>query len=311
MKVKANAADHLKNPMTEAPSFDGSARDEATGKPEERREHPRCVVEGSSSLLLISQGLTFPCQILDLSLEGCRLRTGKRCAASAPARAEVTFKVNGVSLRFLGVVRWADGKDCLGVQFTGVTARRREHLAELIGEVEQASAARVAKQAAEQAAEEQARRAAASGAPAHAAARARADARPAQPAEGPDALPQSQPEPAKRDRRSHSRRTVDTSATIHLIKIGSRLGGQIVDLSLTGCRIRCQERFPVGIYTRVEAEFRLEGLPFRLGGVIQVVHDRFTVGIRFLDMSRRKREQVEQLIEEIDRGREEGTGIRD
>jgi hypothetical protein len=69
-----------------------------------------------------------------------------------------------------------------------------------------------------------------------------------------------------------------------------------------GCRIRTDERFPVGIYTRVETEFRLEGLPFRLGGVIQAVHDRDRrlVGIRFLDMSIRKREQLEQLIEEIE-----------
>jgi len=58
-------------------------------------------------------------------------------------------------------------------------------------------------------------------------------------------------------------------------------------------------RFPVGIFTRVEIEFRLEGLPFRLGGVIQAIHDRHTVGIRFLDLSNRKREQIEDLIAEI------------
>jgi hypothetical protein len=56
----------------------------------------------------------------------------------------------------------------------------------------------------------------------------------------------------------------------------------------------------VGIYTRVEAEFRLEGLPFRLGGVIQAIHDRNTVGIRFLDVSERKLAQVAQLIDEIE-----------
>jgi hypothetical protein len=58
----------------------------------------------------------------------------------------------------------------------------------------------------------------------------------------------------------------------------------------------------VGIYTRVETEFRIGGLPFRLGGVIQAVHDRDrrNVGIRFLDVSARKREQVEHLIEEIE-----------
>jgi len=41
-------------------------------------------------------------------------------------------------------------------------------------------------------------------------------------------------------------------------------------------------------------------LPFRLGGVIQAIHDRNTVGIRFLDLSERKRKQVLELIGEIE-----------
>jgi c-di-GMP-binding flagellar brake protein YcgR len=105
---------------------------------------------------------------------------------------------------------------------------------------------------------------------------------------------------SKRERREQLREGVDTSAVIYLINVASRLTGRILDLSLGGCRIRTDEFFPVGIYTRVETEFRLEGLPFRLGGVIQAIHDRHNVGIRFLDMSSRKREQVEQLIEEIE-----------
>lgn len=108
------------------------------------------------------------------------------------------------------------------------------------------------------------------------------------------------PKAAKSDRRVQSRFDVDTSALIYLINVGSRLQGRIVDLSASGCRIRTNERFPVGIYTRVETEFHLEGLPLRVGGVIQAIHDRQNVGIRFLDMSDRKRTQVEQLIVEIE-----------
>jgi len=105
--------------------------------------------------------------------------------------------------------------------------------------------------------------------------------------------------PPPPERRTFSRLTVDDSSTIILVKVGSRLIGRIVDISLGGCRIRCDERFPVGIYTRVETEFHIEGLPFRLGGVVQAIHDRYTVGIRFLDISHRKREQIEQLMEEV------------
>ena len=118
----------------------------------------------------------------------------------------------------------------------------------------------------------------------------------------------SQATPTGRDRREASREEVDTAAIIFLINVVSRLRGRILDLSLSGCRIRTDERFPVGIYTRVETEFRLEGLPFRLAGVIQAIHDRHTVGIRFLDMSSRKREQVTELMEDIRKMREKEQG---
>jgi c-di-GMP-binding flagellar brake protein YcgR len=111
----------------------------------------------------------------------------------------------------------------------------------------------------------------------------------------------SAPPPNKnRDRRGQVRHEVDTTATIFLVKVASALRGRIVDLSLGGCRIHTVEKFPVGIYTRVEVEFHLQGFPFRLGGVIQAIHNRNTVGIRLLDLSERKRQQVLDLIDEIE-----------
>ncbi len=64
----------------------------------------------------------------------------------------------------------------------------------------------------------------------------------------------------------------------------------------------------MGVYTRVETEFRLDGLPFRLDGVLRGIQDGdwSNIGIRFLEMSSRKREQVEQLIEEIREQKEAG-----
>jgi hypothetical protein len=118
------------------------------------------------------------------------------------------------------------------------------------------------------------------------------------------AASQAPAKPSGRDRRTQSRHDVDTSAVIFLVNVGSRVRGRILNLSVGGCRIRTDEKFPVGIYTRVETEFHLEGLPFRLGGVVQAIQDRLHVGIRFLDMSERKRGQLEQLIEEIEELRE-------
>lgn len=106
------------------------------------------------------------------------------------------------------------------------------------------------------------------------------------------------------ERRMQARHPVDTSAVIYLIDLAAVVHGRILDLSLSGCRIRADQRFPLGIFRRVETEFRIEGLPFRLGGVTQGIYDRCTVGIRFLNISERKKEQLIQLIEEIEELRE-------
>ena len=103
-----------------------------------------------------------------------------------------------------------------------------------------------------------------------------------------------------RERRAFVRYSIEAQASIVLVKGGSVLRGDILDLSLGGCRIHCKERFPVGIYTRVETEFYVAGLSFRLAGVIQAIHGSNDVGIRFLDMSSRKRDQIEQLLHEIE-----------
>ncbi len=110
----------------------------------------------------------------------------------------------------------------------------------------------------------------------------------------------------KPDRREHPRYDVDGNATIYLLKIASMLRGRILDISLGGCRIQALQRFPVGIYCRVEIEFSLDGIPFRLVGVTQSIHNRNTIGIRFLDMSERKREQLVQFVREIEGQRAKG-----
>src|SRR5580658_485665 len=101
------------------------------------------------------------------------------------------------------------------------------------------------------------------------------------------------------ERRHGSRQSVEDEAEIIFVRSGVAMRGRILDLSVNGCRIRTEKQFPVGIYTRVETAFRMEGLPFRLGGVIQAVHDKHTVGIRFLDVSERKRQLILELIGEI------------
>jgi hypothetical protein len=49
----------------------------------------------------------------------------------------------------------------------------------------------------------------------------------------------------------------------------------------------------------VETEFELRGFPYRLGGVIETMYDRYTAGIHFFDLSERKRQQVLELMGEL------------
>lgn len=109
------------------------------------------------------------------------------------------------------------------------------------------------------------------------------------------AAPEGRPE-----RREFPRRSVDTNAIIYLIDVGLRLPGRILNLSLGGCLIRTDDRFPTGIFRRVEVEFSLEGMPFRLPAVTQAIHLYRNIGIRFVGLSDRKREHLVRLMREIE-----------
>ena len=118
-----------------------------------------------------------------------------------------------------------------------------------------------------------------------------------------------QPNGTGRERRGCTRHVVDSAASVFLLDLRIRIPGRIVDVSLGGCRIRSQERFPVGIDRRVEVEFTLDGLPFRLAGVVQALHDPRTIGIRLLDLSERKREQLAALMAELEEAEQRESGV--
>lgn len=290
------------------------------GEGSNRRASPRLPVDGIATLVVLKHGSSVPCRVVDLSMGGCRIQSEENIVVGDQAPVEIAFSVRGLIFRYNGLTQWTDGHRQLGIRFVDVTARRWEELADLICELEQEQAWREAQREAEAQALEEA--AGAARVEAEAEAESSPDLAENAPGEaagfaesaGEEAL-ESKAEgepigkidtgagrPVLRERRGQHRYEVDTSAAIYLINARSRVRGRILDLSLGGCRIRTNEAFPVGIYTRIETEFRLQGLPFRLGGVIQAVHDRerLHVGIRFLDVSARKREQVDQLIHEIE-----------
>ena len=277
----------------------------------ERRSLPRYAVDTEATVVLVNEGPSFRGRIVELSLDGCRLQAERFCGVAAPASIELTFKLNGMGFRLGGTLQWADARQAAGIEFSPMAERRRDVLLEVLSELD----AKRAKTAGEEepAIEPQnvpERNAAGNyrDVPVMAAKEVNLPAPP--PAKGPTEAPGpvlASGSPSRRERRQQSRHAVDSRATIYFVDVRAEIAGRIIDVSLSGCRIRSDERFPVGIYRRVETEFMLDGLPFRLGGVVQSMHDKFTVGIRFLDMSERKREQLVELMEEMDRSRDGGT----
>lgn len=305
----------------------------------ERRKKPRYPIDEDATLVIIQHNATHPCKVLDLSQGGCRIRLNEPFSMGLSLRVEVVFKVLGVPFRLPGVTQWVDRRRGAGIRFLEMPQRRVDALVELVEEVKADLEARAAKEAAKAAAE-----ASAEATPATAIKPAPPVAKssgmpppipwpsPSRPAEASPADSRTRtfasesengsikrvepirPAPTKdqQGRRAAPRHPVDTNAEIYLIDIAAHVHGRILDLSLGGCHIRSDDRFPVGIFRRVETEFMLEGLPFRLAGVTQAIYDRRNVGIRFLDMSERKREQLTQLIAELEAtlAQENGEGAQ-
>jgi hypothetical protein len=271
---------------------EGRTETVATQAPE-RREIPRFALDEEATLLLVSQSRPVPCRLADLSFAGCRLRAQERLRVEILSRVEVSFKINGIAFRLSALVEWGDGGNEVGLCFVGLSQRRQAELAEVIRELEADHAGGDEAQASEPPAGDQPGKQSGEPKGIHAVV--------AQPVSlAPVSAAKPVPAATRGERRKHCRFEVESSAVIFLINVRSALRGRIINLSMGGCRIRTEERFPVGIYTRVETEFRIEGLPVRLAGVIQAIIDRHNVGIRFLDVSDRKRALLMQLIAEIE-----------
>ena len=294
----------------------------------ERRAYPRHAVDCRAEILPVSGSTRIPGRLSDLSLGGCLVIAEQRYTAGILVRVEVQFQLRGIAFRMVGVTVGSRDARIFAIRFLDMPARRRTELAEVLAEVETWNAAQAAAlpaappgtleaatvtafdretasdgvvSAAPATAPEAAPQMLA--APESAALELSVAAIEVEPDAGAEADPESKslslPIPgAPRERRAQSRHVVDTSAKLLLVKTAISMSGCIVNLSLGGCRIRTEERFNVGIYVRVEAEFYLNGLPFRVGGVSQAILDKNTIGIRFLDMSDRRRDQLAELISE-------------
>ncbi|MGA2808773.1 MAG: PilZ domain-containing protein [Terracidiphilus sp.] len=254
---------------------------------------------------LIYRGVRIACQVVDISLGGCCLRTDIPFSAGALAPVEVALPICGMMVRIRGITQWTKMQYLVGVRFIHPDARSKNLLAGLLTCLADGSAAEVVKEAI--AAEAGTRSANGSSAPALAVELPQAGSQIPAPAATPeeDQKPGETPTPASAEPAEDSEseglklEEGDWSAILHLLKDGSQLAGVVTALNQEGCSVRTAEPFIAGIHIRVEVEFRMRGLPFRLAGVTEEVREKHTIDIRFLHLSQRKLETLAEVLDEV------------
>ena len=301
----------------------------------DRRTSPRYPVDCVVTVAPLTGAARVMGHLVDLSMGGCRLVTDHVVMITIRMRVELLFELRGIPFRIVGVSQGTRGGKYYAIKFQEMTERKRGELRELLSELAEEHARKEAEARLEMpevlpvAVNEAAAKpdvevpvaavveaavpvATVVAEPERvpevleaAVVEGAADVEAAKVSEGaaevvvPEAKKAAGVAMEVKNLRAFNRHNIDTSAKLLLVNTGISMASRILDLSLGGCKLRTNDRFSVGIYVRVEAEFYLHGLPFRLGGVSQVILDRHTIGIRFLDMSERKREQLKELIVEI------------
>ena len=269
----------------------------------DRRNYERFELNAPGGCLHY-RGTKFPCEIIDVSISGCCIRTESRFAAGNLANVEIVLPILGMILRMVGTIQWLTRDNLIGIRFFHASARSKNQLAALLTCLVDTSAAEEVKAAVAVAVMSEI---------------TDLDV------ELPELPPQiSKLSPASIEHREHPEhhepapakspaekvgygsedgvrlaRDEEWPAALRLLKDNSQIAGAIVGLSLDGCSIRTAEPFKAGIQIRVEVDFQMRGLPFRLAGVTENVHERHIVDMRFLEMSARKRGELAEIIEEL------------
>lgn len=241
----------------------------------ERRGSQRYETSADAVVVLLGHGMKVNGWVEDLSQSGCKVEMEVLPAIPAGRRVEIAFQVNRQGLRLAGLVQWSDGRR-IGVCFDDLSGRRLEDLNEVIAEL----------------AAESARAAAGDKEPGSWSESQKPAAAEEEPEESKDV-------PPGWERRRSPRQKTALLASLYEIEKGDKVNGQLMDLSLSGCRIRLEHPFAGERAMAVEAGFYHLGLPFRVGGQVRVLHTPTEVGIEFGFLTARKRELLVGLIAEL------------
>jgi len=274
----------------------GNGRD-ARGR--DRRVNERFELNDAPASL-IHEGFSIPCEVVDISLSGCCLRTMEAFKAGALAHVRVVVPIFGMLLNIWGITQWTRREGLIGVRFIHPGIQSKNQLAALLTCLVDRSATDLVSAAVAGTLQ--------SGMPAIVLERplAQVECEKQSPSTEEEEFQAPAPARPRRERPGldgdHKAQDLEEGeypAVLHFLKDDSQLAGNMVDLSLEGCMVGMNEPFARGTRIRVEVEFEMRGLHFRLLGVTKAIHGKRTVEILFLEMSRRKREDLTQVISEL------------
>ena len=264
------------------------------------------------------RGTMIPCQFVDISLSGCRVRTENPFAAGALAPVQIVFLVFGLVLRMDGITQWSRGCD-MGIRFSHPSFRSKNQLASLLTCLIDKDAQQTVQEVFSQVVLDPVSSPTLSAQPAPPP-RAPALVRQARTAPAPPAPAPPAPAPTPRAPAPHvpDEPMPEVEAQPHHEALGPLLAtddewpalirflherthaqGAITGLSLKGCAVRTADPIPAGPGSRVEMSFQVRGLPFQLPGTVAATVGSCLAQIRFLELSRRKREELQQVLDEL------------
>lgn len=272
-----------------------------SGSGRDRREDERFDLERAPGTLF-HKGVGLPCEMLDISLSGCRLRTLKPFTAGALESVKVVLAIQEMVLSIWGTTQWTTMDRTIGVRFIHPTGRTRNQLAGLLTCLLDENAAEVVKKAVAEASQQSECPIIALEHPSL----VELDPEVAEVVLEEEVFQEAPPPPSPRERaelRSEYKvlnlEEGDSPAVLQLVADGAVLSGNVLDVSQDGCLVQLARAFSVRLDAQAEVDFRLCGLPFRLPGMTREMHSERIVEIRFTEMSRRKQESLSQVIMEM------------
>jgi hypothetical protein len=250
------------------------------------------------------RGAKYPCQIVDVSVSGCCVRTESLFLPGNLANVEIVMPILGLVLRLVGKTQWLARDNLIGIVFFHASFKSKNQLAGLITCLVDQSIADEVKAAVAAAVQTEEHYL-----------NVKVPKEWLQiPAPTPalKEIPRQEKRPAPPPPPPRSKKPIEAGeagtlnveegewpAILSLLKDNSHLNGAIVGLSQEGCSFRTAQPFTGGIQIRVEVDFQVRGLHFLLAGAVVDVRGKRTVDMRFHELSNRKRTELADLIEEL------------